>query len=221
MWVGCYQILAFCTIRAADVDATRNHESCSAASRRMDMCWPNNTFSIATGLAPCPSPIPLFSTDFWKGCSSPWQRERRSRCCQAPPGASTACSQSLRCSFALSRCPDSVPRASSVLNIFCDIRNTLCQESLISRLATSCRVDGPHEFGRISGQPLIFLRALFEQVRNALITESTTIVHKTASPTLDVIHRSGHGDKGSHVTWVVLRFFPTFVVQTLEGSLGC
>ena len=78
--------------------------------------------------------------------------------------ASTAFSLSLRCSFALSRCPDSVPRASSVLNSFCDIRTTLCQESLISRLATSCRVDGPHEFGRISGQPLIFLRALFEQI---------------------------------------------------------
>ena len=51
-----------------------------------------------------------------------------------------------------------------VLNSFCDIRTTLCQESLISRLATSCRVDGPRKFGRISGQPHIFLRALFEQV---------------------------------------------------------
>ena len=79
-------------------------------------------------------------------------------------GASTACSQSLRCSFALSRCPDSVTRASSVLKNLCDIRNTLCQESLISRLATSCRVDGPRKFGRISGQPRIFLRALFAQV---------------------------------------------------------
>ena len=79
-------------------------------------------------------------------------------------GASTACSQSLRCSFALSRCPNSVPRASSVLKNLCDIRNTLCQESLISRLATSCRVDGPRKFGRISGQPRIFLRALFAQV---------------------------------------------------------
>ena len=55
---------------------------------------------------PCPSPFPLFFTDFWKECPSPWQRRRRSRCCQALPGASTACSLSLRCSFALSRCPD-------------------------------------------------------------------------------------------------------------------
>ena len=44
-------------------------------------------------------------------------------------GASTACSQSLRCSFALSRCPDSVPRASSVLNNFCDVRKTPCVKS--------------------------------------------------------------------------------------------
>ena len=161
VWVGCYQILAFCTIRATDVDATRDHESCSAASRRMDMCWPNNTFSIATGLAfhlfhcfPPTSGKDVFrhgNESVALDAVKLYRRQHR-------------LFSELEMLFRAPRCPNSVPRASSVLNNFCDIRNTLCQESLISRLATSCRVDGPRKFGRISGQPRIFLRALFAQV---------------------------------------------------------
>ena len=61
------------TMRASAVDATGDHKSCSAASRRMDMCSTNSTFPIATSRALI-SPS-LFSIDFRQRMSLPLANE--------------------------------------------------------------------------------------------------------------------------------------------------
>ena len=102
---------------------------------------------------------------------------------------------------AVSLFPDSVRIASSVSRIFVTYANPLVSHQLFdvisvtqtgtshdiirfARFSHAGRSDGSCKFGSITGQPHVVLHALFLQLFDALITETTAVEHNVTSPAL-------------------------------------
>ena len=66
-----------------------------------------------------------------------------------------------------------------------------------SGLSFAGRADGPCKFGSITGQPHVVLHALFLQLRDAFVTETTAVVHDVTSPALIIVSFARHGNKGT------------------------
>ena len=66
-----------------------------------------------------------------------------------------------------------------------------------SRLSIASRADDPCKFGSMTGQPHVVLHALFLQLRDALITETTAVVQDVTSPALIIVSFARHGNKGT------------------------
>ena len=94
-----------------------------------------------------------------------------------------------------------------------DIRNRLVSHQLfdiISVIQTgtrhnvicvSCvgRASGSCKFGSVTGQPHVVLHALFLQLCDALIAETTAIVYHVTSPALSTLSFACHGNKGTQL----------------------
>ena len=151
----------------------------ATAPRRTDMCLSNNTFPIATSRA-LTSPPESLSIDFRQIMSFLW---------------ATSASLSMLWSSIRNRLV-----ARQLLDIISVIQTGTSHDVIRSaRFSLAGRADGSCKFGSITGQTHVVLHALFLQLCEALITETTAVVHDVTSPALISVSFTRHCNKGTQL----------------------